>query len=142
MRTLRLVAVAGIVTAGVVTLGGCSVVDAVIWGPGGAAVIRSTESLVQDMSSGDASDLICDDAVADFGAAEDWQGLSAGEPERFHADYWDEQAPLDPQWNINLEGLPEGAVPGDEFPGAIFYRQTDEGLCVIDVAWATLESQG
>ena len=40
------------------------------------------------------------------------------------------------------EGLPEGLTPGSTFPGDVFYRETDEGLCVIDIAWSTLVTEG
>ena len=97
---------------------------------------------MNDLASGETSDLICDDSTAELGESSDWSGLSAGEPEEFVAKYRDEQAALDPQWSINLEGLPEGATPGSTFPGDVFYRETDDGLCVIDVAWTTLISVG
>ena len=123
------------------TLAGCSI-DSVIWGPDGARVIQATEDLVDDMSTAEGSDLICDDFAAEFGEATDWIGLSAGEPEHFVAEYWGEQATLNPQWSINLEGLPDGLAPGSTYPGDVFYRETDEGLCVIDIAWSTLVAEG
>lgn len=119
------------------TLSGCSVVDTVIWGNDGAEVIQTTEKLIRDLGSGGTTDLICNDFDADLGTAADWAGRSAGEPEHFVSEYWEESVPLDPQWNINLEGRPDGTVPGDNFPGDIFYRETDDGLCMIDVAWST-----
>lgn len=124
-----------------VALTGCSV-DSVIWGADGARVIETTEELIDAMADDGSTDLACADSVAELGHPSDWVGLSAGEPEHFFADYWDEQAPLDPQWNINLEGLPEGLAPGSAFPGDVFYRETDEGLCVIDIAWSTLVTEG
>lgn len=124
-----------------VLLTGCSV-DTLIWGSDGAQVIQLTEKLVSDLASGETSESVCMNSVAELGAPSDWAGLSAGEPEEFVAKYWVDQAALDPQWNINLEGLPEGAVPGSRFPGDIFYRATDDGLCVIDVAWSTLIAVG
>lgn len=42
----------------------------------------------------------------------------------------------------SVEGLPEGAVPGIHYPGDVFYRETDDGLCVVDVAWVTLVAVG
>jgi len=137
MQALRFLALAGLVTASAAILAGCSV-DTLIWGPDGAQVITTTEALIQDLESGETSDLVCEDSEADLGVPDDWDGLSAGEPERFVADFWEEQVPLDPQWSIDLEGLPDGAVPGEEHPGDVFYRDTDDGLCVIDVAWPTL----
>ena len=141
MKPRRSLALAGFATVCAVVLSGCSV-DTLIWGNDGAQVIQTTENLIKDLASGGTSDLVCEDAEADLGTAKDWEGRSAGEPERFFADYWDEQVPLDPQWNINLEGLPEGATPGDKHPGYVFYRETDDGLCVIDVAWSTLIAVG
>lgn len=122
-------------------LTGCSV-DTLIWGNDGAQVIQTTEKLVSDLASGETSDLVCMDSVAHLGAPSDWAGLSAGEPEEFVAEYWADQAALNPQWSINLEGLPEGAAPGSHYPGDVFYRETDDGLCVIDVAWTTLVAVG
>lgn len=110
-------------------LTGCSI-DSLIWGSDGAQVIQTTEKLVSDLASGETSDIVCMDSVADFGAPSDWSGLSAGEPEEFSAEYW--------EWSINLEGPPEGAMPGTHYPGDIFYRDIDDGLCVIDVSWSTL----
>ena len=141
MKALRSLAVAGLATTFAATLAGCSV-DTLIWGPDGAQVITTTEDLIHDLESGETSDLVCEDSEADLGGPEDWGGLSAGEPERFTGDFWAEQVPLDPQWSINLEGLPDGAVPGEKHPGDVFYRDTDDGLCVIDVVWATLISSG
>lgn len=122
-------------------LTGCSI-DTLLWGNDGAQVIQTTEKLVSDLASGETPDTLCTDSVADLGMPSDWTGLSAGEPGKFVAEYWHDQAALDPQWSINLEGLPEGAEPGTHYPGDVFYRETDDGLCVIDVAWTTLISVG
>lgn len=138
MHSSRPVVLIGVLAAGALTLSGC----ALLWGPDGARVISTTEQLIDEVVDGDAPTLLCADAELDLGAPADWEGLSAGEPERFTGDYWEEQIPLDPQWSINLEGLPEGVEPGDEFPGDVFYREGDDGLCVIDVAWVTLEPAG
>ncbi|GAA3627586.1 hypothetical protein GCM10022200_07560 [Microbacterium awajiense] len=124
-----------------VSLTGCSI-DSVVWGADGARVIQTTEELIDAMAEGDTTDLVCADSVAELGEPSDWVGLSAGEPEHFFADYWDEQVPLDPQWNINLEGLPAGLTPGSAFPGDVFYRETAAGLCVIDIAWSNLVIEG
>lgn len=138
MKALRSVATAGFVAACAVILTGCSVVDEIVWGNDGAQVIQTSEKLIHDLASGGTSDLICEGAESDLGTAGDWEGRAAGEPEPFVARYWDEQIPLDPQWNINVEGRPDGATSGDEFPSDVFYRETEDGLCVIDVAWSTL----
>jgi hypothetical protein len=36
-------------------------------------------------------------------------------------------------WNNNLQLGGEGAMSGRVFPGDVFYRETDNGLCVVDV---------
>ncbi|MDJ0319921.1 hypothetical protein [Pseudarthrobacter sp. PS3-L1] len=120
-------------------LAGCSV-DSLIWGSNGAKVIEATEKLIADLAAGETSDLVCADSTADFGNPSDWSSLSAGEPEKFSGKYWKDQAALNPQWSINLEGLPEGASSGTTFPGDLFFRETGDELCVIDVAWATLSA--
>ncbi|WP_442574167.1 hypothetical protein ACSBPH_09840 [Microbacterium sp. F51-2R] len=122
-------------------LAGCSL-DSLVWGADGARVIQTTEELIDALAGDIPTDLICPDSAADLGEPSDWVGRSAGEPEHFVADYWDKQAPLDPQWNINLEGLPAGVRPGSTFPGDVFYRETPDGLCVIDVVWSTLVAEG
>lgn len=142
MRPLRSLAVAVLAAGCAVVATGCSVVDALIWGSDGAEVIATTEAFIGDVASGEASGLLCEDFAAELGTAADWAGLAAGEPERFSVDYWEDRVALDPQWNINLEGLPAGIAGGETYPGDIFYRETDEGLCVIDVVWSTLIADG
>jgi hypothetical protein len=139
MRSIRPVILVGVLTASALALSGC---DAMIWGPDGARVIDTTEQLIDDVVDGGDPKLLCADAELDLGTPAHWEGRSAGEPERFTGEHWNEKIPLDPQWSINLEGHPEGAQPGDEFPGDVFYRDGDDGLCVIDVAWVTLGSVG
>lgn len=133
-------AVCGVSVATImVLLTGCSL-DTLIWGTDGAQVIKVTDKLVSDFASDGTSDLVCGDFDAEIGTPRDWSGLSAGEPEEFFGEHWIEQVELDPQWSINLEGMPEGAAPGSRYPGDVFYRETDDGLCAIDVSWATLIS--
>ncbi|XTR51307.1 hypothetical protein ACOM2C_13755 [Pseudarthrobacter sp. So.54] len=120
-------------------LAGCSI-DTLIWGRDGSKVIEATEKLIADLAAGEPSDLVCDGSTADFGKPSDWSSLSAGEPEKFTGTYWKDQAALNPKWSINLEGLPEGATSGTTYPGDVFFRETDDELCVIDVAWATLSA--
>ncbi|MDQ1076657.1 hypothetical protein QE406_002902 [Microbacterium testaceum] len=44
-----------------------------------------------------------------------------------------------PSWSINLS-LPAGRVAsGIEYPGDLFYREDDGGLCLVDVAWWTVQ---
>jgi hypothetical protein len=120
-------------------LAACSV-DVVIWGPEGARVIETTEQLIDAAASGEHDALACAGGAADFGEPGDWDRLSAGEPEPFRGDYWEEQIPLDPAWSINLELGAEGAETGRVFPGDVFYRETADGLCVVDIAWSTVVS--
>ena len=58
------------------------------------------------------------------------------------ADFREEPAALEPQWRINVEGYPDGLTAGETFPGDVFFRETDAGLCVIDVDWPTLLESG
>lgn len=120
-------------------LTGCAI-DTLIWGSDGAQVIQTTEKLVSDLASGKTSDILCTDSVANLGTPSDWSGHSAGEPEEFFAGNWVDQVPLEPQWSINLEGLPDKAVPDTGFPGNVFFRETEDGLCMVDVVWSTLVS--
>lgn len=124
-----------------VVVTGCSM-EAVIWGPDGARVIQTTEELIAELSAGGSAPHTCPDASVDFGEPRQWTGRSAGEREGFAAAVWPDHAALDPDWTINLEGMPNGAVPGDSHPGYVFYRETDDGLCVDSVGWETLIAVG
>lgn len=124
--------------SGIAALAGCSV-DAVIWGADGAIVIETTDQLIAGITSGDGDDYVCSELTLDLGTPEDWHGLSPGEPERFVAEYWPDQAELDPAWSINLELPPGRVAAGHEYPGDVFYRETEDGLCLVDVAWWTVE---
>lgn len=135
-RTTAVLCVLG-VTA--VAGSGCT---AMIWGADGARVIDATEQLIEDATPERETTLLCPDADVELGSETDRAGLSAGEPERFNPEYWEERVALDPQWNINLQGLPDGAESGDRIPGDLFFRMDEKGLCVIDVGWVTLESVG
>ena len=44
-----------------------------------------------------------------------------------------------PSWSNNLELGAKGVVPGHDFPGDVFYREMDEGLCIPDIAWSPVE---
>jgi hypothetical protein len=118
----------------VAALSGCSL-DVLVWGPDGARVIETTESVIAAAKAGDTEHLACSGTTPDFGEPRDWAARGAGEPEHFHADYWPEMAPLDPQWSINLESLSEPRPAGAMRPGDVFYRETSDGLCVAAVAW-------
>ncbi|MFS2240717.1 hypothetical protein [Microbacterium sp. OR16] len=139
-RTTRAVS-AAIATASVIGLSGCAGMDSLIWGQDGATTISTTERLIEAAAQGDASGFVCNGADPELREPADWEGLSAEEPERFVPEYWEQFAALDPQWSINLS-LPEDRVaPGVEYPGDVFYRDTDDGLCLVAVAWWTMEGQ-
>lgn len=141
MRFSRAVTLFALVAGGVTVLTSCSV-NALVWGSDGARVIDATEQLIGDVAANGGSTLVCADAEVELGVPADWVSRSAGEPERFTGDFWADQVPLDPQWGINLEGLPDGVSPGDRFPGDVFYREGEDELCVIDISWSTLAVEG
>lgn len=120
-----------------IVLAGCSV-DTLIWGAEGARVIQTTEQLIVAAAAGDGASFVCEGNEPDLGEPEDWVGLSAEEPERFVAEYWPDQASLDPAWSINLSLPADRVASGLEFPGDVFYQETSDGLCLVDVAWSTV----
>ncbi|WP_241961090.1 hypothetical protein [Homoserinimonas hongtaonis] len=119
-------------------LAGCSAADLIIWGPEGASVIQTTEHLIEAAASAEADALACEDSVAEYREPENWSNpnLSAGEPERISR-FWQAQADLGATWSINLEAAHVGV--GDSIPGDVFYREDDGKLCVVDIAWSTVE---
>lgn len=119
---------------------GCSV-DAMLWGSDGAQVIETTERIIDAASKGDVATYVCADSAPELRHPEDWKGLSAEEPEQFSPEYWPEQASLDPSWSINLSLPADRVSPGEEYPGDVFYRNTDSGLCLVAVAWWVVEDQ-
>ncbi|WP_417563870.1 hypothetical protein [Microbacterium sp.] len=121
-----------------IALSGCSV-DTLLWGTDGAEVIKTTERLIEAAAAGDADQFVCTGHDMDLRATDVWAGLSAEEPERFVAKYWPDQAPLDPAWSINLSLPPDRVASGVEYPGDLFYRQAGDGLCLVDIAWASVE---
>jgi hypothetical protein len=137
MRRTRAAAAAALAGLGLV-VSGCAAIDLVIWGPDGAAVIRTTERFVDAASAGDGASFVCDGHDPDLRAPADWVGMSAEEPEAFHAESWADQAPLEPSWIISLSLPDERVAPGSEHPGVVFYQETDDGLCVVDVVWSTV----
>lgn len=134
---LRRAAASGGVLALAAMLASCSV-DTLIWGPEGAGVIRTAEELVAAVADGGAEDLVCSGRELDLGEPQQWDGLSAEEPERFVEGYWEEQAELDPAWSINLSLPADRAVSGETFPGDVFFREIDGELCLVDIAWSTV----
>ena len=136
-RTPRRIA-ATLTTASALVLTGCSL-DGLIWGPEGAGVIDTTRELIDAAAADDADGYVCAGRDLDLGCPSAWDGLSAEEPEQFVAEYWPEQAEHDPTWSINLS-LPTGRVAsGVEYPGDLFYREDDGGLCLVDIAWWTVQ---
>lgn len=109
--------------------------DLVLWGPDGAGVIAATEELIDAAASDEQQAFVCEGSAADFGDAPAWDGLSAGEPEAFDAETSVDRPALDASWRINLEGTPTGYASGEASPTDVFYRETDDGLCVADIIW-------
>ncbi|SIR90814.1 hypothetical protein SAMN05880568_1741 [Microbacterium sp. RURRCA19A] len=122
-------------------LASCSL-DTIIWGPDGAAVIDTTNRVIAAASAGDATALVCAGAAPEMGAPEDWTGLAAEEPERLVGDHWPDQAALDAAWSINVSLPVDRVAGGTNAPGDLFFRDTDDGLCLVDVAWSTVEFEG
>ncbi|MBH0053005.1 hypothetical protein I6E74_02330 [Salinibacterium sp. SWN139] len=133
MKTRKLLPVAGVIIAviAVATLSG-RWLDTAIWGADGARVIDTTKQLIRAAASGDQDALACEDFAGDFGDPKAWNGLSAGEPEKFDAATSLDRPSLDASWSINLEGSSETS---DVSPSFVFYREVEDGLCVADVRW-------
>lgn len=110
-----------------------------MWGRDGARVIDATEQLIAAASSGGQHAHACGDSAADFGDADLWDGLGAGEPEQVDPATTLDAAGLDATWRINLEGAGIGETSGREVPTDVFYRETESGLCVVDVIWHTAD---
>lgn len=138
MNTRTRVGAVVAVGASIAMLSGCSM-DAALWGPDGARVIGTTEQLIEAASSRDQGTFACEDYAADFGDAQAWDELSAGEPEQFNADTSVDRPSLDASWRINLEGTATGRETGDVSPTDVFYRDSADGLCVADVIWQTID---
>lgn len=119
-------------------LAGCSA-DTLIWGQDGSQVIETTERLIDAAAAGEGDAFICDGFAPELRAPGDWKGLSAEEPEQFVEEYWPEQARHDPEWSINLSLAEDRVAAGVQYPGDVFYRETEDGLCLVDVAWWTVE---
>ncbi|QAV70474.1 hypothetical protein ESZ53_08485 [Salinibacterium sp. UTAS2018] len=133
MRTRTLLPIAGVIIA-VVALAVLSGrwIDTAIWGADGARVIDTTRQLIRAASSGDQAALACEHFATDFGDPQAWNGLRAGEPEKFDAATSLDRSSLDASWSINLEGSSETS---DVSPSLVFYREIEDGLCVADVRW-------
>lgn len=136
-RSRRLVA---FVPAAAITaaLAGCST-DLLIRGPEGASVIETTEQLVDAAAAVDASAFVCDGYDPEMREPSDWEGVSAEEPEEFVPEYWEQMVPFDPDWSINLSLPTDRRTSGIEYPGDVFYQETNDGLCLVGVAWWTVE---
>ena len=74
-------------------------------------VIQATKKLVNDLDSGETSEIVCTDSVAELGTPSDWSGLSTGEPEEFFAAYWVDQVVFAPQWSIYIVRFPREQCP-------------------------------
>ena len=122
-------------------LSGCSL-NTLIWGADGAEVIETTDRFAEAAAEGDASSYICAGHNPRLGEPDEWEGVTGEEPERFVPEYWPTVVPLDPAWSINVSVPFERLVEGMEIPGDVFYQQRSDGLCVVDVVWATVSYIG
>ncbi|WP_430591622.1 hypothetical protein [Humidisolicoccus flavus] len=121
----------------VTALSGCALANFLIWGPEATEVIDETEAYIDLAAAGDADALACEGTTIDTGDAEIWIDLAAGEPEQFNADYWEQVEDADASWTINIEG--SGPAPiGTKVPGSLVFKDTEEGLCVVHLEWATM----
>lgn len=132
------VAAAGAAACLTLVLSACSA-DTLVWGADGAEVIRTTERLIDAAVAGDADSLVCEGHDPELREPADWESLSAEEPGTFVAEHWPDQAAHKPDWSINLSLGEERVTAGEQFPGDVFYRTTDDGLCLVDVVWWTVE---
>jgi hypothetical protein len=122
-----------------VVLSSCSL-NTLIWGADGAEVIETTDRFAEAAAEGDASSYICAGHDPRLGEPAEWEGVTGEEPERFVPEYWPTMVLLDPTWSINVYVPVERQVGGMQIPSDVFYRQSDQGLCVVDVVWATVAS--
>lgn len=102
-------------------------------------MISATERLIDATSTTERDPLACQDHVADFGDPGAWDGLGAGEPERFDAEASVDRPGLDAAWRINLEGSGSDVAAGDVVPTDVFYREDGDDLCIADIVWQTFE---
>ncbi|KIC57889.1 hypothetical protein [Microbacterium hominis] len=138
MTPVRKIVVVGLSAALAVGLSGCTM-NELIWGADGAHVIDTTQKLIAAAAAGEAAALACPGSQPDVRDPADWEGLTAEEPERFVAAHWPEMAPHDPTWSINLSLPASGAVAGAQYPGDVFYREAGGELCLVDIAWWTVQ---
>lgn len=137
MDTPSRVLAAVVAGASLTLLSGCSM-NTVLWGPDAAGVIKVTEELIDAASTGEQQAVACENSATDFGNSQAWEGLSSGEPEQFNAETSVDRPLLDAVWRINLEGATVGRTSGEVSATDVFYRETDEGLCVADIIWQTV----
>lgn len=136
-RSAVIAAIAALAMTGALCTG-CSV-DTVIWGAEGARVIALADDVVDQVIAGAESPRACPLSSPEFGEPQRWLGLSGGEPERLAGDFWKDQRSLGAVWTINLEGLDSTtAENGGRYPSYVFFAETDDDLCVIDIEWGTV----
>jgi len=112
--------------------------EAVVYGSEGAAVRAVSNEVIADVTDSGQSSKVCADAQVDFGDSTSWDGLSAGEPEKFNGEQWKEYDDLSPTWFINVsQSQPDEGVSGQEVPAVIFFRGDGDALCVAGVAFGT-----
>ena len=138
MTPVRKIVVVGLSAALAVGLSGCTM-NELIWGADGAHVSDTTQKLIAAAAAGEAAALVCPGSQPDVREPADWEGLTAQEPERFVAAHWPEMAHHDPTWSINLSLPASGVVAGAQYPGDVFYREAGGELCLVDIAWWTVQ---
>lgn len=100
---------------------------------------RRAGRVIGAAEAGDAASFVCEGRSLDLRDPADWRGLSAEEPERFTGDHGKDRIPLERDWSINLSLPQDRVASGVEFPGDLFYRSSDDGLCLVDIAWSTVQ---
>lgn len=138
MTPARRIVVVGLSAALAVGLSGCTM-NELIWGADGAHVIDTTQRLITAAAAREADGLVCAGSDPDLRDPADWEGVTAQEPERFVAAHWPEMAPHDPTWSINLSLPASRVIAGAQYPGDVFYREAGGELCLVDIAWWTVQ---
>lgn len=125
----------GACSLAVVSLSACAP-DQMIWGAEGAEVRALAEQFIEDAAISEEPEVACAEADLRFGASEAWDGLTAGEPEQYTGDDFEEFGHLSPTWLINLSPIDSDESAGvREVPTYLFYRGSGEALCVVGVSW-------
>lgn len=112
--------------------------EAAVYGSDGAAVRAVSNDVIEEVTTSGQSGRVCADAPVDFGDPTSWDGLSAGEPEKFDGEQWEEYADLSPTWFINVsQSRPDEGESAREVPAVLFFRGEADDLCIAGVAFGT-----